>query len=505
MALDILSDGFVSVCIDPSLNFYDGKCRVLVEGQYVVNGALAVPIVADVPIKIESVRFVDDMFTAGSILAEGLKKLFCTCPNYVEVYALPRADAGAGVAAVYDITITGPATSDGTFDLFLGDEEYSISVIVTSGDTVATMAANLLAEIPAGFPYTVTTTATGLHMVAKNKGTVGNFLNPVYNWKAYQNYAPAGVTVSTVRTTAGSVDPAAIDYAAALGQCCYNCYALLGGSTTWQRGLRDHIRDAWDCTKPQCFGHGYTYNSGSLGTVLATGNNSAELSRIAVPTNDLNFPWALVATYAAKSCCTACDNPELSTQGRTHGVLHCVKRPTNCAEPWTLDEQTQLREAGFVVYGPLTRGQGQITSPYIYNDVTNSLYDDLGRPNVTFRDANSRRLAASTAIKAATMLQQYSGLALFTRNTSVPQGVFGTTQRAMLADLHHWARSEVGRLFSDFDDLQKDLTLKEDFEVAPPCRGVPCVLHMNLRYRPPCRISRVNVNAQPMYLDNCVR
>ena len=112
MALDILSDGFVNACIDPSLNFYDGKCRILVEGQYVVNGALATPVVSDVPMLIPSTRNIDQMFTAGSILAESLKTVFKICPNGAEVYAVPRVDAGSSVKAVYTLTITGPATSD---------------------------------------------------------------------------------------------------------------------------------------------------------------------------------------------------------------------------------------------------------------------------------------------------------------------------------------------------------------------------------------------------------
>jgi hypothetical protein len=75
----------------------------------------------------------------------------------------------------------------------------------------------------------------------------------------------------------------------------------------------------------------------------------------------------------------------------------------------------------------------------------------------------------------------------------------------MLAMMHTWARSQVGTLFGEFDNLERDLTLKDDFEVAAPCQGVPCKLHMHMRYRPPCRLSGISVSMQPKLFDNCAR
>mgnify|MGYP000222745492 FL=1 len=476
------------------------------EGQYVVNGALATPVVSDVPMLIPSTRNIDQMFTAGSILAESLKTVFKICPNGAEVYAVPRVDAGSSVKAVYTLTITGPATSDGQIDLFLGDLQYSIQGLdVTSTQSATAIAAAIVAAIPSSFPYVVTVAAGVITFTAKNAGTVGNFLNPVVNPRALQNYMPTGVSFAFLQTVVGSVDPAPINYATALGTCCYSIFALLSGSVTWQRGMRDYIRSAWDCSKPQCFGHGYTYNSGSLGTVLATGDNSAEFSRLAWKPSDVNFPWMVVAGYAARSACTACTSPELSIQGRTYGALVAIKRPQACATPWTYDEAQQLHDAGFVTYAPVGQGSGQYTWPYIVNDVTNYLYDDLGRPNATFRDANSRRLSASTAVKIATKLNEFNGIALYSISTKVPQGIFGTNKRLMLAAMHDWAKSNVGILFSEFENLENDLTLQTDFEVAPPCQGVPCKLHLNIRYKPPCRIANIAVQMQPALLDNCLR
>lgn len=504
MAQNVLSDGFVSLCIDPSLNFYDGKCRVLIEGQYIPSEAA---VVADKVMPVRSQRDLAALFGAGSVLTEALRKVFCQCPDGVEVYALPRADKVSGVAAEYELTVTGPATSDGRVTLFMGDADYNIDIRVRTGDT-ATVIANAIANaVSADFPFTASAAAGVVTFEAKNKGTIGNYLNIIYNWAGRTNYAPTGVALALAQTVTGSGNPtvASGSYASIIGECCYSCYALLSDDTDWQEAFRDHIRDAWSCDKPQCFGHGYVFNAGSVGQILATGDNSGELSRMAHAADDPVFPYLKVASFAALSCCTACTNPELSIQGQTYGLLSCVAMPTTCDAYFSFEDIQALREAGFVVTGPATVGTGALTNPYVYNDVTNYLYDDLGRPNETFRDTSSRRLATATAISLAEKLQEFNGLGLFTKNTTLRQGVLGTTPRMMLANIRAWAKDNIGLLFSEFEDINSDIQLKTDFEVAPKCTGKPGKMHLNMRYRPPVRIDKIVTNLQPALLDNCNR
>lgn len=508
MAQEALSDGYVNLCIDPSLNFADGTCRVFIEGQ-VYDPDLGCPIVPDVIVRVNSVRDVDCQFGPGSPLAEAIKKAMCQCPSGIEVYALPRLDSTDpdAAAAVYTLTVAGTATSDGRATFFMGDSEYNIDVRVREGETAAQIAAIIAAAVPETFPFTATVAGAVITLTAKNKGTIGNHLNVIYNWAGRSGYAPSGVTFTFAQTVQGEIDPGppAAGYASIVGECCYSCYILLTEDTTWQEGLRDHIRSAWACDKPQCFGHGYVYNVGTVGQILSTGDNSGELSRMAHSAEDPIFPYLKVAAFGALSCCTACENPELSIQGPVNGLLSCVAMPTTCSAFFSYDDTVALREAGFVVTGPATIGTGALTNPYVFNDVTNYLYDDLGRPNATFRDASARRLAAATAISIAEKLQEFNGLGLFTKNTTIREGVLGTNPRLMLANIRAWAKQNVGVLFSEFDDIDSDIQLRTDFQVAPKCAGKPGVLHLNMRYRPPVRIDRVNVNLQPALLDNCDR
>lgn len=504
MAIDSLRDGFVRLCFDPSLNVYKGKCRILLEGQVAPEVDTPCPIVLDKPMKVASLRQVDCQFGEGSVLAESLKVAFGCCPNNAnEIWVIPRADAGGAVKAAYTMTFTGPATADGRIDIYWGDARYNISVRITEGMTATQIAAAILAALPDGFPYTGTAALGILTLTAINGGTVGNFLNPSVNWHGRLDYFPTGVTVTMAQTIVGSGDPLPLDYISVLGECCYCCGGMLYGDNDWQDGFIAYFEDAWSCAKPQCFGHAYGYSSGSLGQILSQFRNKASVSLMAHCPTDPNFPWLKVAAYAAKSCCSTVDNPELSVQGPEFGVLECLLAPESCQQCFTYDEQVQLKDNGFVVTVPLTNGQGALTSPEIANDVTNWLYDAEGRPNATFRDTSSRRLAAATAVSLAKQLQKSNGLGLFTKNTDIRPGVRGTNPRLMLGGIRAWAKTQIGVLFSEFDDIDQDIQLKTSFEVDPKCQGRPDLLYLDMVYRPPVRVGQIITNLQPKLLDNC--
>lgn len=500
MSIDSLRDGFVRLCFDPSLNVIQDGCRVLLEGQYYVPAVNPCIVVADVPVKITSQRDIDCQFGAGSPLAEGLKKAFsCCATGAIEFYALPRLDNEDGVKAAYTWTFTGPATTDGRIDIYMGEAGYNISVLITAGMTATQIAAAVLAAIPLNLPFHGVAAAGVLTFTARNAGTVGQAWidKVIYNWHGRNKYAPAGVTFAVAQTVQGSVDPVPLDYGAVLGECCYCCIAMLYSDPTWQDGMIAYIQDSWACDKPQCFGHGYTYNQGSLGQILATDSDSPEVSRLAQCTEDPIFGYLKTVAYAVLSCCNTVNNPELSIQGPNFGVLSCLLAPESCTQCFTFDEQNELRDSGFVVTVPVTGGSGSLSSPMISNDITNNRFDAEGRYNTTFRDANSRRLATQVAIALAAQLQTYNGLGLFTRQTDIKAGVRGTNPRLILGGLRAWAKDNVGVLFSEFDNLDTDLTVQTDDQVAPKCQGDPKKLHVNMIYRPPVRVGEIAVNLRP--------
>lgn len=509
MSIDSLRDGFVTLCLNTSLNYYDGQTQLLIEGQY--SPGEGDTVVADVPVRVNSVNDVDSMFGAGSILAESLKKVFATATIDVQITAIPRADAAESVAAVYTFTITGTATSEGVFPLFMLDEVYSVNFFVNVGDTPTVIAAALVASLPYNFPYTATVVAGVITFTAINKGTCGNYLTPIFNWQGLRNATPVGVTVACVRATPGSVDPTPIDYSTAFGSCCFGYYVLLGSDPVWQKGMENWIRAQWACNipagangaTPQCFGHGYTYNVGTLGQVLAGGNNAEVFNRIAYPVNDANPPWLLVANYAALSALFA-HSPELAIQGPVDGVLNNITRPTNCSEPWSYPSRLTLAAAGFVLWGPYTNAASQLTSPYIYNDITNSLADDLGRPNVTWNSTTTRRWAANFSDQLAQFLDgSFNGLSAFNDGTQIKPGIFGTTRNMMRAKLITWLKSVTGSLISAIQNVDTQVILTSSMDTSPPCSGIPGNYDLKLTVAPGIRINNIATTVLPQILTNC--
>jgi len=507
MSIDSLRSGAIRICFDPSLNAYPNRCRILVEGQMLDTGTA----LDGELIKMPSLKDVDLLFGEGSIIAEGLRTAFLCCPQQVmEFYALPWMDAtiGASVKAAYTVTFTGTAESDGRVDLFLVDGRYNTSVRVHEGDTADEIATNVANELNSepGLPFIAVAAAGVITLTSKNAGTVGNAINILYNWHQRRDYAPVGIEVVVAQSVQGAntafTPP---DYQAILGECCYCCIAMLYADDDWQDAMIEYIKSAWDCSKPQCFGHGYTYNYGSFGQIMSSDTNSAEVSRIAHCTTDPVAGWQKAAAYAALSCCSTIDHPEMNVQGPNFGVLGCLIQPESCFQCFTFEEQQVLQATGFVVVVPLQGGTGQMTSPMIVNDVTNNRYDENGRFNATWWNVSSRRLAAATADQAALQLGRVLGLGLYTKNTSIPEGVRGTNPKLILGAFRAWAKSQIGILFSEFEDIDKDIILKTDFEVAPKCQGIPGKLWIDFIYRPPVRISNIIINAKPSLLTNCDR
>jgi hypothetical protein len=141
----------------------------------------------------------------------------------------------------------------------------------------------------------------------------------------------------------------------------------------------------------------------------------------------------------------------------------------------------------------------------IVNDVTNNRYDENGRFNATWWSVSSRRLAAATADQAALVLGQSLGLGLYTKNTTIPAGVRGTNPKMILGAFRTWAKSQIGILFSEFENIDNDIKVMTDFEVAPKCQGIPGKLWIDFVYRPPVRITNIIINAKPSLLTNCDR
>lgn len=125
-------------------------------------------------------------------------------------------DDGAGVKAAGTITVTGPATEDGTIALYLGGERITVGVL--DGDSANTIAAAINAAINADLdlPVTSTVLAAVVTVTFSHKGLVGNSYDTRHSYRDGEAL-PAGVALAIVQLAGGATNPDVAGLIAALG------------------------------------------------------------------------------------------------------------------------------------------------------------------------------------------------------------------------------------------------------------------------------------------------
>lgn len=154
-------------------------------------------------------------FGRGSQLAH-MCEAFVKANPYNEVYALALDEDAAGVKATSTVTVTGPATADGTLVFVWGGRRRVVGV--TKGQTAAQIATAIKAADDADGDSATTSAVVGAVVTAsaRHKGAYGNDLAIVLNYYT-GDATPAGVTVEITDFTGGTTDPDITDAIAAMG------------------------------------------------------------------------------------------------------------------------------------------------------------------------------------------------------------------------------------------------------------------------------------------------
>lgn len=511
----VIGSSFVQICIDDTANRLPDACRVIVEGPMMDSGT-ATP---DTMFEVNDSGALGGLFGEGSVLSEGLKvAMDCCRNNTVQVYALPRANAGTATEYTLTVTVgdgspTATVEERGRLDIYWGEDRYTTPVQVFAGQTAEEVAAAIADAVPDDFFFTATAAAGVVTLVAKNGGTYGNDLYVNFNWHGRETSLPQTVDIAIAQTVAGAGPyPMYEDYRDLLGAaCCACCLIHLSDDAQWQFGALTYVQSTWDCDQPNCMTMGYAYASGTVEQILGYGNNwthSAILAHCNLDPADATegdpiFPWMKTAAYGALSCCITNTNPETSIEGRDFGALNCVSGPATCAPCFSFEDKEELADDGFATTSPVVGGDGFMTSPYIDRDISNGLRDESGRLNRTWMDMNSSRLARQTARLLFEQLLQYQGLALFSRGTKIKAGVRGTSPSIIRGKLRAWFQDQVGVLFSEPYNLDEQIQVVQESETMPECYGDPRRLIVRLAYQPPIRLVDINVTLRPEFDPLC--
>lgn len=230
-----------------------------------------------------------------------------------EVWLLPLADDGAAVAATGTITVTAVPTAAGTLSLYVAGERSQI--LLTTGMTVTTVAAAIVAALTANtnLPVTAANAAGVVTLTAKNLGLEGNDIDIRYNYLGVSGgeALPVGYVGAIVAMANGTTNPV---LTTALANCVdtpFDFIVLPYTDATSLNALKtflDDITGRWSFNR-QVYGHDLTALRGTLSAVTTAGlarNNPHESIVGFFDSPSPNWKWA-AAMYGAAAVALRAD------------------------------------------------------------------------------------------------------------------------------------------------------------------------------------------------------
>lgn len=164
----------------------------------------------------------------------------------VPVWFILLDDAATSTAATHAFDITGTATEDGELAVYIKGRRYAVTVSNGDANTAVLSAINdaLVADVNE-LPCTTAVATSTLTATMKNKGIAAGDLDIRFA-AAPGEKIPAGLTVSTVTTTAGTVDPDLGDALAVIGAKWFNVIVQPFTDTTNLDTLEEYMETVSD-------------------------------------------------------------------------------------------------------------------------------------------------------------------------------------------------------------------------------------------------------------------
>lgn len=323
--------------------YFSQSLRTLIIGQKLAAGVA----VADTPILVSRTDEAKTQFGIGSMLAR-MHETYRLNDSTGEVWCLPLADNGAGVAATGTFTITGPATAAGTVNAYIGAQRVQVGV--AANDTATAIATALAAAINADTTLPVTATAaTGtVTCTARHKGTLGNSIKLQTNYRGYAGgeYLPTGLAIVSSAMTGGTTDPVMTAALAALGDEEYDFIIMPYSDSTSLDALKTAMNDTtgrWAYNR-QIYGHVYTAKQDTFANLTSFGlaRNDQHTTVAGYETTVPNHPWDYAAAYGARNAVFIAADPARPTQtGELIGIL-----PAPAGSRFVMTERQTLLNSG---------------------------------------------------------------------------------------------------------------------------------------------------------------
>jgi len=369
---------------------YAQNARLLLIGQKLSGGSAT----AEQPVLVRD-GSAHELFGLDSMLARMCETARRNAPVQ-EIWALPLADAGAGVAATGKISVGAPSlTYAQPLSVYISGRRVRIPVLTS--DARATIASNLVAAINAERGLAVTAAVNGTNsyevdLTARHKGTLGNKVEIEKGQIAEDG--PLGQTgsqcVLTITAMASGAGDPEIDAALVnLGDDEFDWIAMPYADATNIGHMSDVMNDVsgrWSWAK-QIYGHCVCVATDTVGNLstLGSGLNDQHLSIfparkfLSPPEETAAALGAIVAVHLQGPGASA----ELSRPLQTL-VLDGIKGPRLISDRLTLSDRQTLYYDG--ISGYHVRRDGQVAIDRI---VTTYQSNAWGDPDWTYLDVET--------------------------------------------------------------------------------------------------------------------
>jgi phage tail sheath gpL-like len=274
--------------------------RAVIIGSRLSTGTVA----AGVLTQILSPDDGDRYFGRGSQLAAACRA-YKKANRLTEVWAVSLTDAGT--AATKTITITGPATSDGTLHFLVGGRP--VDVAVTNAQTatqIATAVDTAFALYEADWLYTFAPAAGVVTGTARNANAASqNFDIRLNYYEGDARDMPSGVAVVVADGVAGATNPTVATAITAIGDEWFTTWVSLYSDTANVAIIEAELEDRWgpeDQQDGKCF-YSIPGTHGDITTIVSARNSpfSCMLAQGTSPTPPCEVAAILGAVWDTES------------------------------------------------------------------------------------------------------------------------------------------------------------------------------------------------------------
>jgi len=369
---------FIGMSFDSTLSgaeSSDVPYQILVIGQRLSTGTVA----AEVPYLATSADEVGLKSGFGSMLYLMAVLVFKNNLT-VPVVFVGLDDAGTATQGTYAWSLSGTATASGEYVTYIQGNRYAVSVSI--GDTASDVQDSLVALITADANYLPCTAANSTGTITatiNNAGIAADDLDIRFH-AAQGELLPAGLTLSTVTKTAGTVDPDIADALAVLGDTWYTHIVNPYTDTSNMDTLEDYAVSVDSALVMHDF-MAFQAIRDTRSNLITYGQVSSRNSKsmVALPAYQRRqSTYQIAAAVCAATAVSVMEDPAYPL----HRMLINGITALDTADRWDLVERNQLALAGFSTF---TDDNG------VRTEATHTMYltNDSGAADTAYRAQNT--------------------------------------------------------------------------------------------------------------------